>query len=368
MFVEHDRHNMGEASMHGYKSAGLLLSLLVFLGLAVSPAASAAPATRTVVDAAGRQVEIPAEVKRVLAAGPPASVLLYTLAPDKLLGWTRELKPDERAFMPARYADLPVLGRLTGKGNTANIESVLAMKPDLILDVGSIDPTYVSLADRVQQQTGIPYLLLDGSFAATAATYRQAGELLGDPDRGAQLADYAEQTLGNLQRMLAAIPGEQRPRVYYGRGPEGLETGLGGSINVEVLEAVGAVNVAAAAGKGSLATVSLEQVLGWDPQVILTLDAGFYRDVLGDSRWQGVAAIRDRRVFLAPSLPFGWFDSPPGVNRLIGVRWLEAVLYPQAFPEDLRVVTRDFYRRFYHVTLDDGQLDQLLDPATKPPS
>jgi iron complex transport system substrate-binding protein len=160
--------------------------------------------------------------------------------------------------MPARYADLPVLGRLTGKGNTANIESVLAMKPDLILDVGSIDPTYISLADRVQQQTGIPYLLLDGSFAATAATYRQAGELLGDPDRGAQLADYAEQTLGNLQRMLAAIPGEQRPRVYYGRGPQGLETGLGGSINVEVLEAVGAVNVAAAAGKGSLATVSLE--------------------------------------------------------------------------------------------------------------
>jgi iron complex transport system substrate-binding protein len=303
-----------------------------------------------------------------VAAGPPASVLLYTLAPDKLLGWTRELKPDERAFMPPHYADLPVLGRLTGKGNTANIESILAMKPDLILDVGSIDPTYVSLADRVQQQTGIPYLLLDGSFAATAATYRKAGELLGKPDRGAELADYAEQTLNDLQRRLAEIPSEQRPRVYYGRGPQGLETGLAGSINLEVLEAVGGVNVAAVAGKGSLTTVSLEQVLGWDPQVILTLDPGFYRDVLKDPRWQGVAAIRDRRVFLAPSLPFGWFDSPPGVNRLIGVRWLEAVLYPEAFPANLRIITRDFYRRFYHVSLVDAQLDQLLDPATKPPS
>ena len=71
----------------------------------------------------------------------------------------------------------PEVGRITGRGNTANLEVVLALKPDLILDVGSTSPTFVSLATRVQEQTGIPYALLDGRFDATATTYRKLGEL-----------------------------------------------------------------------------------------------------------------------------------------------------------------------------------------------
>jgi iron complex transport system substrate-binding protein len=291
-------------------------------------------------------------------------VLIYTLSPDKLLGWTREVSPAEREFMPQRYGDLPVTGRLTGRGNTANVEAVLAMRPDLIVDVGSLDPTYVSLADRVQAQTGIPYVLLDGAFLRTPDTYRELGELTGDRERGAELATYAEQVLTQLHQRLDAIPDDARPRVYYGRGPQGLETGLAHSINVEILDVVGAHNVAAAAGEGGLAQVAIEQVLTWNPQVVLTLDPTFYKDVRTDARWQSVDAVRDGRIYLAPSLPFGWFDSPPGVNRLIGVRWLASVLYPQAFPEDLRGITRDFYRQFYHVELDDAQLDRLLLPAT----
>src|SRR5262245_46587920 len=100
-----------------------------------------AAGTRIITDSAGRQLVVPVEIERVFAAGPPAAILLYTLAPDKLLGWSREVRPAERAFMPEKYADLPVLGRLTGKGNTANIETVIAARPDVILDVGRSDPT-----------------------------------------------------------------------------------------------------------------------------------------------------------------------------------------------------------------------------------
>ncbi len=324
--------------------------------------------TRSFIDSAGREVIVPAKIDHVFAAGPPASILLYTFAPDKLLGWTREVREQEREFLPAKYADLPVHGRLTGKGNTANLEAVVALAPDIILDVGDIDPTYVSLAERVQEQTGIPYVLLDGSFAKTADTYRQLGELLGEEARGAELAGYAEQTLAQLKERLAQIPSDARPRVYYGRGPDGLETGLAGSINVEILEQIGATNVAAAAGTGGLTTVSPEQIIGWDPDVVMLADANFYRSVASDPRWQGIKAIRDGRIYLVPTLPFGWFDAPPGVNRLIGVRWLTAVLYPNAFPEDLRSITRDFYSRFYHVELSDPQLDKLLQPATAGPS
>ena len=48
------------------------------------------------------------------------------------------------------------------------------------------------------------------------------------------------------------------------------------------------------------------------------------------------------------------------MNRLIGLWWLAKILYPEQFPEDLRALTRDFYRRFYHVSLSDTQIDSVL--------
>ena len=152
--------------------------------------------------------------------------------------------------------------------------------------------------------------------------------------------------------------------MYYGRGPNGLDTGLAGSINMEVLERVGAVNVAAAAGTGGITKVSIEQVLSWNPDVILALDPGFYRSVGSDPLWSSIKAVNDKRIYLAPNLPYGWFDASPGVNRLIGVRWLMSILYPKQFPEDLRAVTRDFYKLFYQVDLSEQQIDTLLASAT----
>jgi iron complex transport system substrate-binding protein len=73
--------------------------------------------------------------------------------------------------------------------------------------------------------------------------------------------------------------------------------------------------------------------------------------------------VRDKRIYLAPNLPYGWIDAPPGVNRLVGVLWLTSILYPKQFPENLRDTTRQFNRLFYHVDLNDQQIDMLLTPA-----
>src|SRR5262249_55985851 len=152
----------------------------------------------------------------------------------------------------------------------ANLESVIALKPDLILDIGSVNPTYVSLADRVQEQTGIPYALLDGRFDGSARAYRTLGTLIGQPAPGEEFAGYTERTMAVIAGRIAAVPKAARPRVYYARGPRGLETGLGGSINVETIELL-AQNVAGET-RGGLATVSIEQVLLWNPDVIITID------------------------------------------------------------------------------------------------
>ena len=328
--------------------------------LAPDPAAA-----RPITDAAGRRVEVPERVSRVLAAGPPAAVLLYTLAPDKMVGWPRAPSPDERDFLSPEARDLPAYGRLTGRGNTANVEAVLALKPDLIIDVGSTGATYASLADRVQAQTGIPYLLLDGSFGATPETYRTLGALIGAQENGEALAAEAETILRAVKEAVAAIPEERRPRVYYGRGPRGLETGLAGSINTEIIEAAGGRNVAGP-GAGGLAAVSPEQVLVWNPDVIIALDPDFPKLAAADPLWNGLKAVREGRVHATPVLPFGWIDAPPGVNRLIGLRWLAGLFYPERFPQTLGDAVRDFYRRFYRVEPTPAQLDRLLRTAAGP--
>src|SRR5262249_1618846 len=197
----------------------------------------------TVTDATGRPLPVPANVDRVSPAGPPAAILLYTLAPDLLLGWPRANRPEECAYLLPDVCTRAEVGRITGRGNTANLESVIALKPDLILDVGSTNATFVSLAERVQQQTSIPYALLDGRFDAIAETYRKLGELIGRQADAEKFASYAEDTVKNTIGRVAGIAPSSRPRVYYARGARGLVTGLGGSINVETIEAL-ARNVA----------------------------------------------------------------------------------------------------------------------------
>jgi len=365
MCYDAHRRSASELRMAMRERSRRILPVILMIALVFfAPSAAFAQDTKNVTDSAGRSIEIPKRILRVMAAGPPASILLYTLAPEKMIGWVRTPTPAERVFLKESARDLPEYGRLTGRGGTANLENVLSFKPDLIIDIGSVGPTYVSLANNVQEQTKIPYVLLDGTFTKIPQMYRLLGDLLDVKDRAEELARYADETLHGLQARLAGIPDVERPRVYYGRGVNGLETGLAGSINLEVLERVGAINVAAAAGNGGLTRVSMEQILSWNPDVLLALDPAFYRSVGTDPLWASVKAVQDKRIYLAPNLPWGWFDAPPGVNRLIGGRWLTSILYPKQFPENLQATTRQFYKLFYQVDLTDEQVAMLLTTAT----
>ncbi|MFY8156830.1 MAG: ABC transporter substrate-binding protein, partial [Rhabdaerophilum sp.] len=228
----------------------------------------------TVTDGAGRVVNVPARMERVFPAGPPAAIQHYTLQPRSLLGWPRANRSAELPFLDPEIGARPEIGRLTGRGNTTNLETLLALKPDLILDIGSVARTFVEVADRVAAQTGIPYALLDGRFDKLVESYRLHGRLTGETQRAEELARICDDVIRTCRARIATVPVEKRPRVYYARGPRGLDTGLGGSINVETIEFMGAANVAGGV-RGGLATVSLEQVLVWNPEVIITIDQDF---------------------------------------------------------------------------------------------
>ena len=200
-------------------------------------------------DATGRTVTVPDRVERLMASGPTAAVVLYVLAPEKMIGWPSAPRPNEREFILPAARDLPEFGRLTGRGDTANVEVVLKAKPDLIFDFGSVSPTFVSLAERVQQQTGIPYLLFSGRLDQTAASLRALGGAFGVTERAEAIARYVEETDRLIDERLKDLPASARKRVYLARQPNGLETGLTGSINTEIIERAGGINVAERASR-----------------------------------------------------------------------------------------------------------------------
>lgn len=334
-------------------------ALLLGAAASLCTAAGAQAPVREVTDSAGRRVPVPARVQRVFPAGPPAAIWLYTLAPEALLGWPRANRPEEIEFLLPGIGNRPEVGRLTGRGNTANLETVLSLKPDLIVDTGSVRTTFVELADRVQSQTGIPYALIDGALEAVPQGYRLLGELMGVRERAEALARYAENTLRTVRERVAAVPRAQRPRVYYARGPAGLETGLDGSINVEMFESMG-LDLVSTRMPGGLARVPIEQVLAWDPEVVITIDQTFAQTVAQNPLWRGVSAVKNGRVHLSPKLPFGWVDFPPSVNRLPGLWWIGSKVLPAQFPDDLSAIARDFYRRFYQVELSPAQVQRVL--------
>jgi iron complex transport system substrate-binding protein len=318
------------------------------------------------VDSAGRHVVLPDRIERVMPASPAAAVLIFALAPDKLIGWSEPLSRPQRAYLPAKYARLPVVGELAGTNPAVSAAEVARWQPDLIIDSGVVTPQAAALADRVEAQTRIPYIVLDGSIQQTPATLRSIGTILGVGDHRLDVASFAYHAIQGLRGKLLIQSADDRPRVYYGVGSDGLTTGLVGSVVTADIDQAGVINVATQLGRGELKRVTREQIFAWNPGIIIAQQRSFYDALRRDPEWRGLAAVRDERVFLAPALPFGWIDDPAGVNRMVGLYWLSDLFYPNVLEEDLRTNVRDFYKTYYGVQLTDRQLDALLRPAAPP--
>jgi iron complex transport system substrate-binding protein len=312
---------------------------------------------RSVVDATGRRVQLPDRIGRVLPGGPPAAVLLYTLAPEKLVGWPHSPSAAAKAFLQSEFAGLPELPPLV-RGDKVQTDEIRSARADLILDYGSTSPRYAERAATVQEATGVPVLLLDGKLERTPEIYRTLGAILGTEERAADLAGAAERLLAITGERAEARRAAGPIRVYYARSADGLTTATSGSSLGDVLRLVDLTNVADGAGTGELIHVTLDQVHAWNPDTIVTNNPEF-RKAREKPEWAELRAVAQQRLYLAPALPFGWIDEPPSVNRLLGLIWAGHTLFPAIYADDLRTEARGFYQRFYRVELDDEQFETL---------
>jgi iron complex transport system substrate-binding protein len=329
---------------------------------------------RTIVDMAGRKVVIPTVINSVYSTSPMGEVLMYSLSPSKITGMTWTLDNDEKSLLLDEYIKKPVLGGWFGKNTTGNPEVIIKAHPDIVLSMGYLEKTDISAAERIQEKLGIPVVIVDGKFSSLDSSYRFFGELIDKSARADTLALYFRSTYDSIKSIALRIPEEKKIRVYYAEGLNGLETDPKGSMHTEVLDLVGGINVADISGiRGyGRGTISFEQLLLWKPQLVLVcLDHGYangtehYTRILSDPSWHLIDAIKSGNVYQIPSVPFNWFDRPPSVNRIMGLRWLSNLLYPEVFKTDIRGETKRFYELFYHRKLTEKELDRVLTNAVR---
>ena len=322
--------------------------------------------TREITDMAGRKVTVPAaeNIESVFSAGPVAAIFLYMVAPDKLLGWNYELNDVEKSIILDKYQDLPNFGM----GDAVNYEAVIAANPTIAINSGKINDTMVSDCDALSESLGIPVVAVDNELNNSAEAFRFMGELLGVEDHAEELAQYAEQVFTDINA-LSDIPEEKKVSVYFGNGEDSLETAPRGSQHAQIFDVINAVNVAdLELGDGSRVQISAEQLLAWDPDVIVVngepkadkSGSSAAEDILSNPDYASLKAVQDQKVYGTPNVPFSWVDRPAGPNRLIGMRWFSALIYPEYIKCDINEEIHKFFDLFYHVDLSDEQLENVL--------
>lgn len=322
----------------------------------------AAPQEREITDMAGRTMTVPAEIDSVFSTGPVAAIYLYTLVPDKLLGWNYELNDVEKSIILEQYHTLPNFGQ----GDAINYEAVIAAGPTIALNVTSINEGSMDDSDTLAEQLGVPVVMVSSDLLDAPAVYRFMGELFGVEDQAEALAAYAEETFNAISGL--DIPDEEKVRIYYGNGEDSLETAPAGSYHGQIIDLVNAINVAdLELGDGSRVQISAEQLLAWDPDVII-VNGEPKADMTGSAAAEAILtnpifatlkAVQNGAVYGTPNAPFSWVDRPPGPNRIVGMRWLSGLIYPEYLNYDVDDEVREFFQLFYHVELSDEQLTNL---------
>ena len=314
-----------------------------------------------VVDMWGNTVTLPGTVEKIYSSSPIGTYMNYVIDPEIMVGWNSQLSDEALQYINPDYRDMQVLGGSMVGSNTVDTEYVNGLEPDVNVAYGAVGGSISDTIKTLSETTGIPVLFLDSALLATSDALRFLGELTGRTERANELADYADAKLEACRALAEASPEDARKTVYYASSEDGLSTAGSNSMHTEVLALLGVENVIGEDESYTGGnTVSLEQVLAWDPDVIISRSDAFYAGIYDNADWSGITAVADKAVYNVPSMPFNWFDKPPCIARVIGTEWVLYKMYPEYVDFDMTQEVIDFYKLFYQVNITAEQAEALI--------
>ena len=298
----------------------------------------------TVTDAAGREVTIAEQPEKLVSGYYITTSMLIALGhEDKLVGI--EAKADTRPIYALAAPELLELPSV-GTAKEFDLEGCAALEPDLVILPLKLKDTVPAL-----EELGLTVITVNPeSLEELNETIRLFNAAIGDPVKGWELLDYNQQTEEFLAEILADV---EKPSVYLAGNSSYLSTAGAAMYQNTLLEMGGGENVAAELEDTYWADVSYEQLLAWNPEVIIMASDAAYskEELLADPQLQQLDAVKNGRVYAMPSAFESW-DSPVP-SALVGSRWVVSVLHGEEYAfEQFQADAADFYQQFYGVEID----------------
>ncbi len=337
----------------------LLISFAIFAQAAVELQKES---TTVFVDSLGRSVTVPKNITKVAPSGNVAQVQLYTIANDLMVGNSTFYSDNAKRYLKDTNVNLPTLGAFYGKKANLNKEALIVANPEVVIDFGEIKGSteeMINDLDELQSQINIPVVFIESYLENTPASYRNLGKLLNREAEAEKLALFAEEAISIAKDKKAQITNPVT--VYYSSAVDGLDAISKGNFHAEVIELVGGENVVPKSKGSGANIISSETLLAYNPEVILLSNNNEIETITTDIIYQSLDAVKNGKVFLLPVAPYPWIDSPPSVNRIIGIYYLGTILYPELYSDiNLEEKVKEFYSLYYKYELTDAEVAELI--------
>jgi iron complex transport system substrate-binding protein len=336
----------------------LVMSVVALVGCDTSSNAESV-ATKVIIDCVGREVTIPQTPQRVACLwASTAHMIALVNQQEALAGAPMGLRTD--VLMGMKYPPatrLPVPYR----EGSINAEELMRIDADLVL----VRQQTVANTGEVEklEKLDIPYVIIKYD---TIEELKQAltviGEVFDEQERAQAYIDYMDETFAFVEERLPSQAIENPPVAYHAVN-EALRTNAEGDISARVIEAAG-VRSASQGQKVEMmsgnAMVTLEEIYNWNPDAIIANEASVTHYVQTDNKWQGLDAVKNKRVYTLPTGLTRWCH-PASIEPHMGALFIAKTFYPDEFADvDMQKTVREYYQRFFDVTIDDQMIEDIL--------
>jgi len=333
-------------------------------------------ATRTVVDQAGDTVEVPKDIKRVVITFQPFGSIypLFVGSAETIVGMLPgSMFAAEHSLLKSAFPEILNVDTSFYQNNEVNVESVISLKPDLVLYVAGSDKE-----KEMYRKAGIPALGFSVGFAEfdTVQTYigwiEILGQAFGMEEKAAAIIEYNQKNYDEIQQRLSTIKEEDKKKILVLNGYDATSMGTSGGKQFPDYWARGSggINAAAGAFTGNK-QITMEQVYEWDPDIIYLADFSPYdaeeliqnKARKGDD-WSTVRAAVNGDIHKFPLGMFRWY--PPNSESILSLWWMSKTNYPERFADiDVNQKIREYYSEFYGYNLTDEELESIYHPASE---
>lgn len=340
-----------------------------------SASATTQPSTVTITDHADREVEVPTNPKRVAVLGIyplPSMLTVYLDSCDSIVAMEPgSMNAAKNGILSQLYPDITNITTDIMDGDDVNIESLLALKPDVVFYNASDTQDLEKLENA--GLTAVAFSATKWKFNCTE-TFNEWMNLLDQiypehaGNREELIKKYSTDTYNKIQDTVKNVEEKQKVLFLFQYDENAMITSSSKFFGKWWCDAVGAVNVAQdVPAEKTNAVITMEQVYEWDPDVIVITNFtqakpdDLYNNAIGSDDWSNVSAVKNKRVY---KMPLGTYRTyTPSVDSPMTLEWLAQAVYPELFKDmDVKADVKEYYQNLFGVTLTDEQVDQMYTP------